>query len=86
VKVTVSEKDDALYFRLDQKPIVGSEEVRPGVILDYDERDQVVGLELYHALRTRLRRGLPHRWPACPSQTTSAGARCAPSTWVASTG
>jgi uncharacterized protein YuzE len=47
VKVTVSEKDDALYFRLDQKPVVESEEVRPGVILDYDERDQVVGLELY---------------------------------------
>lgn len=36
---------DALYFRLDESRIVDSEEVRPGVILDYDEYDQVVGIE-----------------------------------------
>ena len=36
---------DTLYFRLDEKKIVESEEVRPGVILDYDENDSVVGVE-----------------------------------------
>jgi uncharacterized protein YuzE len=47
VKVIVNEKDDALYLRLDKTPIVESEEIRPGVILDYDCKDQVVGLELF---------------------------------------
>jgi uncharacterized protein YuzE len=47
VKVIVSEKDDALYLHLDKTPIVESEEIRPGVILDYDDKDQVVGLELF---------------------------------------
>jgi uncharacterized protein YuzE len=46
VKVTFNEESDALYVRLDQTPIVESEEIRPGVILDYDEKDQVVGVEL----------------------------------------
>jgi uncharacterized protein YuzE len=46
VKVTFNEQDDALYVRLDQTAIVESEEVRPGVILDYDSNDQVVGVEL----------------------------------------
>jgi uncharacterized protein YuzE len=46
VKVTFNEQDDALYVRLDQTAIVESEEVRPGVILDFDSNDQVVGVEL----------------------------------------
>ena len=49
MKVTFNEHDDALYVRLDQTPIVESEEVRPGVILDYDGNDQVVGVELLGA-------------------------------------
>ena len=36
---------DALYFCLDDSRIVESEEIRPGVILDYDDDDQVVGVE-----------------------------------------
>ena len=44
MKVIVNEKDDALYLRLDKTPIVESEEIRPGVILDFDDKDQVVGL------------------------------------------
>jgi uncharacterized protein YuzE len=47
VKVVVNEKDDALYMRLDKTPVVESEEIRPGVILDFDDKDQVVGLELF---------------------------------------
>ena len=34
-----------LYFRLDESRIVESEEIRPGVILDYDKDDRVVGVE-----------------------------------------
>ena len=36
---------DVLYFRLDESRIVESEEIRPGVILDYDKDDRVVGVE-----------------------------------------
>lgn len=46
MRVDVDRKSDALYFRLDESRIVESEEVRPGVILDYDAQDRVVGIEL----------------------------------------
>jgi|GEM_PF-595937 len=36
---------DAGSFRLDENRIIESEEVRPGVILDFDENGQVVGVE-----------------------------------------
>lgn len=45
MKIKVDRDSDALYFRLDESRIVESEEVRPGVILDYDEHDRVVGVE-----------------------------------------
>ena len=37
---------DALYLRLDDSRIVESEEVSPGVVLDYNEQEQVVGVEI----------------------------------------
>jgi uncharacterized protein YuzE len=45
MRIKVDTKTDALYFRLDESRIVESEEVRPGVILDFDENDHVVGVE-----------------------------------------
>jgi uncharacterized protein YuzE len=44
--VTFDEENDALYFRLDDTPIVESEETRPGVILDFDSDNRVVGVEI----------------------------------------
>lgn len=46
MKLKVDEKSDALYLRLNEEAIVESEEVQPGVILDYDDRGRVVGVEL----------------------------------------
>jgi len=46
MKLKVDEKSDALYFRLDETAIVESEEVQPGVILDFDKNNRVVGLEI----------------------------------------
>ena len=46
MKLKVDLKNDALYFRLDVSAIIDSEEIRPGVILDYDANDQVVGVEI----------------------------------------
>ena len=45
MKIKVNKQDDSLYLRLDESRIVDSEEVRPGVILDFDENDHVVGVE-----------------------------------------
>lgn len=45
MRISVDRENDALYFRLDESRIVGSEEVEPGVILDYDKDDRVVGVE-----------------------------------------
>jgi uncharacterized protein YuzE len=52
MKVHFDEKSDALYLRLDDSPIVESEEVRPGILLDFDARAEVVGIEI---LRVRQR-------------------------------
>ena len=45
MRINVDKESDALYFRFDESRIVESEEVRPGVILDFDENNQVVGVE-----------------------------------------
>ncbi len=37
---------DVLYIRLNENPILESEEVEPGVILDFDASGLVVGIEM----------------------------------------
>ena len=46
MKLHVDKEADALYLRLDDSKIVESEEVSPGVMLDFNEDKQVVGIEL----------------------------------------
>lgn len=46
MKVHVDELADALYLRLDESKIMESEEVYPGIILDFNEHNQVVGIEV----------------------------------------
>ena len=49
MKLNVDKEADALYLRLDAPPpIVESEEVSPGVVLDYNEANEVVGVEMLH--------------------------------------
>ncbi len=45
MRIKLDKDSDALYFRLDENRVVESEEVKPGVILDFDETDKVVGVE-----------------------------------------
>ena len=40
MKLHIDKEADALYLRLDDSAIVESEEVAPGVVLDYNEADQ----------------------------------------------
>ena len=66
MKLHVDKKADALYLRLDAV-IVESEEVSPGVVLDYNESNEVVGVEMLYlskrssqseSLRLGIRDGL----------------------------
>ncbi len=53
MKVRIDREDDALYFELDDVEIVESEEVQPGILLDFDKDGRVVGIEILD-LSTRL--------------------------------
>ena len=53
MNVRFDEKADALYMRLDDSKILESEEVQPGVVLDFNDRNQVVGIEI-RGIRDRV--------------------------------
>ena len=53
MKMHYDEKVDALYLSLDDSEIVESEEVKPGIVLDYNAENQVVGIEVLE-LRKRV--------------------------------
>ncbi|MBI5198719.1 MAG: DUF2283 domain-containing protein [Nitrospirae bacterium] len=46
MRLKVDKENDALYFRLDESSIVESEEVHPGVVLDFNADGKVVGIEI----------------------------------------
>ena len=56
MRIKIDKDSDTLYFRLDENSIVESEEVRPGVVLDFDKNDQVVGVEFLE-ISTRATKG-----------------------------
>jgi len=51
MRLTVDTENDALYLKLDESKIVESEEIQPGVILDYDANNMVIGIELLNLSR-----------------------------------
>lgn len=54
MKLKIDKENDALYLRLDDSVIVESEEVQPGIILDFDANNRVVGIEILD-LSTRVK-------------------------------
>ena len=46
MKMHYDKKADALYLRLDESKIIESEEVQPGIVLDYNADNQVIGVEI----------------------------------------
>lgn len=46
MRLHVEKGADALYLRLDDSKLIESDEVAPGIILDYNEHNQVVGIEM----------------------------------------
>ena len=55
MRLHVDKEGYALYLRLDNSKIIESEEVAPGVILDYNEKDEVVGVEMLYLSRNLSR-------------------------------
>lgn len=48
MKLKVDRQADALYLTLDESAVVESGEVAPGIIVDYNDQKQVVGIEMLH--------------------------------------
>lgn len=48
MKLHFNKEDDALYLRIDDSPVIDSEEVAPGVVLDFNDQNEVVGIEMLH--------------------------------------
>ena len=48
MRLRVDKQADALYLRLDDSDIVESAEVAPGIVLDYNQAEEVVGVEMLH--------------------------------------
>jgi uncharacterized protein YuzE len=48
VRLHIDEEADALHLELTDLPVAESEEVAPGVIVDFDDAGQVVGVEVLY--------------------------------------
>ncbi len=49
MKLRIDRDADALYLRLADTKIIESEQVGPGVIVDFDAKNRVVGVEVLNA-------------------------------------
>ncbi len=49
MKFHYDKETDSLYVDLIDRPGADSKEVAPGVILDFDENNQIVGIDIQHA-------------------------------------
>ena len=58
MRLHVDKEADALYLRLDDAAVVESEEVSPGVVLDFDRQGQVIGIEMLNLSRRSSRLNL----------------------------
>ena len=57
MKIEYDPKADAMYIRLAAGVVADSDEVRPGVVLDFDASGKVLGIEM---LSVSLRADKPH--------------------------
>ena len=51
MKLKIDKEADALYLRLDESDIVESEEISPGIGIDYNDANLVVGIEILYLSR-----------------------------------
>ena len=48
MKLKIDQQADALYLSLSDGGASYSEEVSPGIVLDYDSEDRIVGIEMLY--------------------------------------
>lgn len=48
MKLKIDREADALYLKLDNSLVLESEEVAPGIIVDYNEAGVIVGIEMLY--------------------------------------
>ena len=51
MRIHYDEKVDALYLRLDESKVVGSEQVKPGIVVDFNAKKEIVGIEVLNLKR-----------------------------------
>lgn len=49
MKLHYDRETDSLYIDLNARPSVDSREVQEGVVIDLDEKGQIVGIDIQHA-------------------------------------
>ena len=49
MKLSYDRESDAFFVRFADEPVIESEEVRPGIILDFDADGKIVGIEVLDA-------------------------------------
>ena len=49
MKINYHPETDSLYIDFSEKPSVDSDEVRDGVVLDFDEEGNITGVDIQHA-------------------------------------
>lgn len=49
MKVTYDKATDVLYIQLSSSAVAESDSDKPGVILDYDKEENIVGIEVLNA-------------------------------------
>ena len=63
MKLKVDREADALSLRLDDSKIIESEEVAPGVIVDFDAKNRAVGVEVLYVSK-RVPKTKSGKYPA----------------------
>jgi uncharacterized protein YuzE len=53
MKLEYDSQADAAYIKLNEAEVVESEEIRPGIVVDYDAQDRVIGIEILHVSKQR---------------------------------
>lgn len=57
MKVRYDDDIDAIYFDLVDIPSYDSDEIKDGIIIDYDKEDNIVGIEILD-FQSKLKKGL----------------------------
>jgi uncharacterized protein YuzE len=56
MKLRIDKEADALYLRLDKAKVIESEQVAPGIIVDFDTKNNVVGVEVLNVSKRAPKR------------------------------